>query len=192
MKTCCQCHTPKDESEFYRRASSKDKLSSYCKPCEKGHQASYRASHKQERQQLNTNYYSKHRRRLCARQRKYKVNRLKIDPLFRLTETLRARVRNAMKGQNKSQATMKLVGCSPDALRSHLRDRFLPGMTWDNYGLFGWHVDHIRPCSSFDLSDPKEQEKCFNYSNLQPLWAKDNIKKGATPQAPLDTESPSE
>jgi hypothetical protein len=50
-------------------------------------------------------------------------------------------------------------------------------MTWDNYG--EWHVDHIQPCASFDLSDPKQLAECFNWSNLQPLWAKENISKGA-------------
>ena len=52
-------------------------------------------------------------------------------------------------------------------------------MNWNNCGLGGWEIDHILPCNSFDLSDPKQQELCFNYTNLQPLWAIDNIKKGA-------------
>ena len=52
-------------------------------------------------------------------------------------------------------------------------------MSWDNYGLHGWHVDHIKPCASFDLSKPIEQRKCFNFNNLQPLWAIDNLRKGS-------------
>jgi hypothetical protein len=51
-------------------------------------------------------------------------------------------------------------------------------MSWSNWGKFGWHIDHIRPCASFDLSKKSEQLKCFNYSNLQPLWAVENLKKG--------------
>jgi hypothetical protein len=50
-------------------------------------------------------------------------------------------------------------------------------MTWQNYGYYGWHIDHIKPCASFDLRKPSEQRKCFHYSNLQPLWAKDNLQK---------------
>ena len=59
----------------------------------------------------------------------------------------------------------------------YIEAQFKPGMTWERYG--EWHVDHIRPCASFDLTDPKQQKICFHYSNLQPLWAADNIKKGA-------------
>ena len=52
-------------------------------------------------------------------------------------------------------------------------------MKWDNHGLYGWHIDHIQPCNSFDLSNEEEQKKCFHYSNMQPLWAFDNLSKGA-------------
>ena len=73
---------------------------------------------------------------------------------------------------------MDLVGCSIPELRKRLTQQFLPGMTWDNYGK--WHIDHIRPCASFDLTDPEQQKQCFHYSNLQPLWAADNLRKGAS------------
>lgn len=56
-----------------------------------------------------------------------------------------------------------------------LEQQFTEGMTWENYG--EWHVDHIRPCVSFDLSIPEQQQECFHYTNLQPLWAKDNLQK---------------
>ena len=59
----------------------------------------------------------------------------------------------------------------------HLERQFTQGMTKENHGKYGWHVDHIKPCSSFDLSDIEQQKLCFHYTNLQPLWAKDNIKK---------------
>lgn len=71
---------------------------------------------------------------------------------------------------------MELVGCSIDKLKQHLESKFTEGMSWDNYG--DWHVDHIKPCASFDLSDPEQQRLCFNYKNLQPLWAADNLSKG--------------
>ena len=70
---------------------------------------------------------------------------------------------------------MKLLGCSLDFLKQYLEFQFKKGMSWSNYGK--WHIDHIKPCASFDLSKPNEQHKCFNYINLQPLWAIDNLRK---------------
>lgn len=70
-----------------------------------------------------------------------------------------------------------LLGCSAKELRRHLESQFKPWMNWGNYGR--WHIDHIQPCASFDLTDPKQQEICFHYTNLQPLEAKKNIRKRA-------------
>jgi len=109
----------------------------------------------------------------------YQRNKRKTDPNFRLANNLRGRVRQALNGKSKSKNTLKLLGCSVDFLKKYLENQFQAGMSWDNYGYNGWHIDHILPCASFDLSDPKQQQKCFHYSNLQPLWAKDNISKGA-------------
>ena len=79
---------------------------------------------------------------------------------------------------------LELIGCTSDKMKAHLEAQFSPGMTWDNYGhpnggyTAGWHIDHIIPCAAFDLTDPVEQKQCFHYTNLQPLWAEDNLKKG--------------
>ena len=62
-------------------------------------------------------------------------------------------------------------------LKLHLENQFVDGMNWNNYGKNGWHIDHIKPCASFDLTDPKQQKICFHYTNLQPLWAIDNLIK---------------
>ena len=109
----------------------------------------------------------------------YQRNKRKTDPNFRLANNLRGRVRQALNGKGKSKNTLKLLGCSVVFLKKYLENQFQAGMSWNNYGYNGWHIDHILPCASFDLSDPKQQQKCFHYSNLQPLWAKDNISKGA-------------
>jgi hypothetical protein len=79
--------------------------------------------------------------------------------------------------QEKTGKTMELVGCSKDDLLVHLESKFTEGMTWENYGK--WHIDHIRPCASFNLEDREEQKRCFHWTNLQPLWAQYNIRKGA-------------
>jgi len=71
--------------------------------------------------------------------------------------------------------TIQSIGCSVNELKKWLELKFQEGMTWDNYGK--WHIDHIKPCCKFNLADIDDQKKCFHYTNLQPLWAKDNRKK---------------
>jgi hypothetical protein len=78
---------------------------------------------------------------------------------------------------------MALVGCSIEELRLHLESQFVAGMTWANYG--EWHVDHIRPCAMFDLTQDAQQRECFNWSNLRPLWGVENLRKGSKA---LDTQ----
>jgi hypothetical protein len=86
-------------------------------------------------------------------------------------------MRSAMDGRSKSKHTMELLGCSIEEFKIYLEKQFTKGMNWGNYGKKGWHIDHILPCASFDLTDPEQQKKCFHYTNLQPLWAEDNYKK---------------
>ena len=72
---------------------------------------------------------------------------------------------------------MDLVGCTVQELRDHLESKFTDGMSWENHG--EWHVDHIKPCASYALADEAQQKECFHYTNLQPLWANDNMSKGS-------------
>jgi hypothetical protein len=120
----------------------------------------------------------------CKNRLLYLKFRRKTDINFKLTNNLRSRIYNALKGNNKSKHTMELIGCSIENLKIHLKNQFTKGMSWKNHGngchgrgMKEWHVDHIIPCTFFDLSKPEEQQKCFNYKNLQPLWALENIKK---------------
>jgi len=145
--------------------------------------------------QYRQKYYRENRKRLLRKQRKYyRENRGRItayararerklsstDPVFVLRRRLRGRIREALRnsGARRSARTEKLLGCSVAKCREHLAQQFKPGMTWANWGMSGWHVDHIRPCASFDLTKPSQQRACFHYTNLQPLWAKENIEKG--------------
>lgn len=99
------------------------------------------------------------------------------DPMVKLIKTLRCRTRSAIRDNRatKSATTLELLGSSVAYARKHLESQFVDGMSWDNHG--EWHIDHIRPCASFDLTDPDQQKECFNYKNLQPLWAEDNLSK---------------
>jgi hypothetical protein len=75
--------------------------------------------------------------------------------------------------------TFDLLGCNISEAKEHLEKQFKEGMIWENHGTHGWHIDHIIPCASFDLTYPEQQKKCFHYTNLQPLWAKENMSKGS-------------
>ncbi len=118
------------------------------------------------------------------RRRAYIKNRMSTDPLFRLTNSLRVRIRLALCGKIKAGFTMVMLGCSGEELKKHLEKQFTSEMNWSNYGTF-WHIDHIRPCASFDLSLPEQQKICFHYSNLQPLKAIDNLRKHCKIKPPL-------
>lgn len=114
-----------------------------------------------------------------VRRRIFRQKMRQIDNSYFIPDKLRERVRVALKSQGvkKNNKTIELVGCSIEYLRKYLEVQFDDKMTWQNYGK--WHIDHIIPCASFDLSDIEQQKKCFHYTNLQPLWAIDNIRKGA-------------
>jgi hypothetical protein len=109
----------------------------------------------------------------------------------RIGNTLRSRVRDAVRRSYyiSGASIYEIIGCNTKTLKIHLESQFKDGMTWDNYGMYGWHIDHIKPCAAFDLTDIEEQKKCFHYSNMQPLWADENIKKGAKYPQPEQAQS---
>lgn len=116
--------------------------------------------------------------------RNYRKRRKKEDLDFKILTNLRSSIATALKQCKKSARTKKLIGCSIKELRRHLQSQFKKGMTWNNWGTGRngkgkkeWHIDHIKPVASFNLSKPKEQKKCFHYTNLQPLWAEENLRK---------------
>jgi len=128
----------------------------------------------------NEKYREKNKDEIRKKQYIRKKERLLFDVNFKIKENLRHRIYSVLYNKyNKSNSTSKLIGCSLKELKDHLESQFKEGMSWDNYGKNGWHIDHILPCALFDLTDPEQQRKCFHYTNLQPLWAADNLSKGA-------------
>ena len=110
----------------------------------------------------------------------YQRRRHREDPIFRLLHNMRSGLWKCLSGKQKNSRTMQYVNMTSDELMDYLEGRFTEGMTRDNYGK--WHVDHIRPLASFDFTGPDSEEQlhiAWNYTNLQPLWATDNISKGA-------------
>lgn len=121
-------------------------------------------------------YYLNNKDRIRKYKRRWIKNKIDTDIGFKIKCRLSKRIWDALKGNCKSTSTKKLIGCDIDILINHLEQKFQIGMSWENYG--DWHVDHIIPCASFDLTKKEQQEECFNYMNLQPLWAFDNLSKG--------------
>ena len=144
------------------RQKNKDKIKEYFHKPEVI--ARRQANRLKNKEKINTN--KRHKEKL----------RRNTDPSYKLITNQRTRITGILK-KHKTDKTLDLLGCSAKFLRTYIENKFLEGMTWGNYGKYGWHVDHIIPCSSFNLIDPAQQQICFHYTNLQPLWAIDNLKK---------------
>ena len=114
--------------------------------------------------------------------RAYLNNRYYTDPEFNLVRKLRRRISSALRKSylrpKKSASSIALLGCTFAQVKEHIEKQFTAGMTWSKCFNGEIHFDHVRPCSSYDLTDPAQQRACFHYTNLQPLWAKDNLQKG--------------
>ena len=137
----------------------------------------YRLENKEKARIQKGEYRNLHREEIRIKKRLYDQNRRANDPLFKIRQNLNRRIRSVLFENVKSESTMTLLGCSLEILKQHLESQFVENMNWDNYGKYGWHIDHIRPCASFDLSDPEQLMQCFHYTNLQPLWWFDNLSK---------------
>ena len=204
--TSCQEELPATSEYFHKKISGRYGVTAKCKLCILPYNRSMYTKHKdkilkykrtenieqsekikqRQRQQYIKhrkqrlldvkNYQIKNKEKIRKRRSKYTINRYHNDPAFRIKMTLSRRMRGLIK--KNGTKTVDLIGCSIDDLKKHLESKFTEGMNWGNYGRNGWHIDHIKPCASFDLSKKKQQKICFHYSNLQPLWEADNIRKG--------------
>lgn len=120
-------------------------------------------------------------RRNYERIHKYSYIKLKkqIDPLFKLRLSLRTRLSSVLfcNSKGKTARLLQSLGCTLNQLKIYLENQFSPGMSWDNHSVKGWHIDHITPLAS--ARTVEDIYRLFHYTNLQPLWAKDNLRKGA-------------
>lgn len=185
MKKCYRCKTEKDINNFHKNNDRKDGKSGICKECCKEYNKEYREKNKDKLIEYlkiyrNNNENKQHRREYQRSRIKkvleYEKNKRKNNVIFRLKCTLRKRLHKALRGKYKNGSAIKDMGCSLQELKNHLENRFIDGMNWSNHGQ--WHIDHIIPLYSFDLTDREQLLKACNYKNLQPLWAKDNLSKG--------------
>lgn len=136
----------------------------------------YRKNKPDKVKDCNTKYRNNNKKIVNEKKMKYYYEN-KDNVLLKVANNIRVRLRRALKNSQKIGSAIEDLGCSVEELRLYLESMFDLNMTWDNYGLYGWHIDHIKPLSSFDLSNKEEFLKACHYTNLQPLWAKDNYKK---------------
>lgn len=198
-KVCNKCNKLKPFSEYYADKRNGDGLRGICKVCHGSVIAdAYYGDHENSKEKKrdarrqwrenNPQRYREDRRRnyeqnierckVWTREYKRKLRKEK-NPQHILSESLRRRLYTVVKMGYKRYKTGELVGCSWIDLKEHIEKQFQPGMCWENHGVRGWHIDHIKPCASFDLTDVEQQKVCFHYTNLQPLWARDNLTKGS-------------
>ena len=158
------------------------------KTCRKAYKKQYRKKNAEKIKAYNKKYREENIELVkLGDQRYYQGNKDKInqrnrerynrDPAYRTLKLMRCRLRAVLGGADKAEETIELFGCTRELLLSHLEGQFTKGMSWDNQG--EWELDHIIPCASFDQTDPEQQRQCWHYTNLQPLWMRDNRSKGA-------------
>lgn len=142
----------------------------------------YYAEHKQDVTDSNRDYRARNRKQIAAR----RAVRRKSDPVYRLTVMVRNAIARSLKDQSAGKAgkSFELLGCSGEEYFAYLTGLLGKGMTWENYGIGGWVIDHIRPICSFDLRILEQQAQAFHFSNTQPMWELDNLLKGGTWKQP--------
>lgn len=162
QKLCKNCNS-KLCKEYKQK--NKGKISEYNK--------AYKKEHKEEIKEYNYNYNIENRETIQKRHTKYLKNKRYTDIEYKLAFNCRNKIRKMIKTEYSSS---ELIGCKSEFLKNWLEFNFKPGMTFENYGKI-WHIDHVVPCYHFKLTDDKQIKQCFNWTNLQPLFDKENLSK---------------
>ncbi len=205
-KICSKCKEEKEITEFYKAATNVDGHNNVCKDCvnnanklwrkenpeqaktkNKKHGKTYRNGHKEDMNKFRkdwndknpdyyTDYAATHKQEKAITDRAYEKKRMANDPLFALSKRIRNSIRQSLRNGKypKHNGTYEILGCTIEELFAHLENQFIEGMSWDNREL--WHVDHIYPVSK--AINEEHLLQLNHYTNLQPLWAEDNLKKG--------------
>jgi len=176
IKYCGNCKLEKKFEDFGKCKHGKFGLNSHCKKCRKEYDIKNREKfleyHKIKRQkeiEKFKEYDKKYKAANKYKIRDYNKKRWKCNIQHRIKSILRVRLHTLLKGDNKFKSAYKLIGCDIIEFRHYMESKFLPEMNWDNHGNV-WELDHILPCSKFDLTLLEEQQKCFHFSNYQPLF----------------------
>lgn len=212
-KECACCHQEKDLGEFYTDRSRRDGATSWCKQCTherdltrdketgRARALNYYHNHRDEqRAKRNTDekrawcraYYDKNKEKILNQRRErgayrsgYATKRRSVDVTYRIHTIVGNAIRYILNGKRKSSSWTKLLGYDAVALKIHIEKQFIGDMSWGNYGTL-WHIDHIIPVSAFNITSEGDLDlkRCWALSNLRPLYAIENLKKGDSLSAP--------
>jgi hypothetical protein len=179
-KVCKKCGVEKDLSEYNKDKYSKDGLRYRCRTCTRDEYKDFYYKNLDKEINRQIKYQNNNKEKVNKRRNKKHNENYYNDSLYKLKFNMRNRIKMFLKSSNinlnTNNRTLELVGCSPQKLKEHIEKQFKEGMSWDNYGLHTWHIDHIIPLSSAKTEE--EVHELLNYSNLQPLWCYENYKKG--------------
>ena len=195
-KKCAKCKEFLEYSKFGKSNQSKDGLKTVCKACRKIHEPSrkeylreWASRNKQKKSDLDREYRIKNYLKIKAQRKTAAYKEIKkrsdkkfyekamSDPNKKLIVRLRIML-SSFKKYKKSN-TFTYLGYTSTDLANHLQSKFKEGMSWDNHGRGGWHIDHIKPIAAFDLSEDDWLKKAFSLDNLQPLFESENCSKGS-------------
>lgn len=193
-KNCTKCDVERDLSRFFLDKKTL-KYANICRECnnakrreylarpevklaKKQHDKEYNARPKviAHSQQYQAKWYQDNREKKLRQSYENDKKRYENDPNFRIRKCLRSRLKSAVIDGHKSAPTMELLGCSVDYFRKWIEYQFVDIISWDNHGNY-WHLDHVKPCASFDLTIESEQQKCFHWKNIRPLEKGENMSK---------------
>ena len=192
-KLCSKCKEIKLLEDFHIDRTRRDGRLPYCKACQNDLCRDYYHRNKGRSLDYNKKWREEHPERVKARDRAYNkewrkehpervatlAKKWKENPKNALSQRIGSRMWHSLKGKKGKRHWETLVGYMLKDLMTHLEKLFKPGMTFENYGK--WHIDHKIPISAFSFTKPEDSDfkKCWALSNLQPLWAEENLKKGS-------------
>ncbi len=180
-------HCQKMREQFHRLKQDPEKYAAYlakrrAKKVGRASTIKWKRKNPERVKELNRVSYEKNKKSIFLRRKL----RLAVNPNAQIAMLLRARMNAAVDSNAKIGSAVRDLGCTIAELKLHLAAKFTDGMTWGNRGRHGWHIDHIIPLSAFDLSNREQFLRAAHYTNLQPLWAFDNLSKGASHDELLD------
>lgn len=203
MKLCKSCNITKEKSEFSKYQKAKDGLQTYCTQCTRAKNTASYNKHKNKKSIYRKKRYIDNKSVESAKNKEWRINNIEKMKQYskeyyqnnksiinlkrkmrsqnnsksRIDSSVRLMVRNMLHGQKAGRSWKDLVGYSADDLFKHLESKFTTGMTWENYGKDGWHIDHIIPkiLFKYDSAEHPAFKACWALSNLQPLWGSTKI-----------------